>query len=109
MSKRQTTLAKFQNRKPDPTKTQGVVPCNKYGSIRRIEKLQNQDTRELYISHLLAEKNRNFLEDRCSEGTLDDLVSLIRVAWNSYSIGQLISIVEQSPLLQRELNEEDLP
>jgi hypothetical protein len=44
MSKRQTTLVKFQNRKPNPTKTQIVVYCVKKWVVEKTEKLQNKST-----------------------------------------------------------------
>ena len=83
MSKRQTTLVKSQNRKPIPTKTQIVVSCVKNGSVEKTEKLQK-------------EQNRIFLEERCNDGTMDDLVSLIREIWDNYQLGQVITLVEYS-------------
>jgi hypothetical protein len=51
------------------------------------------------------EENKSFLQDRNNEGVIDDLVSLIRVAWNNYNIGDLISLVQQSTQERRELLE----
>jgi hypothetical protein len=97
MSNRHTTLVKLQNRKPFPKKTQFEVPCVKDGSIKEIEKLQNKETvKGLSLSTILTEQNRTFLEERCNEGTLDDLVSLIRAVWDDYLVGELITLVEQS-------------
>jgi hypothetical protein len=97
MSNRHTTLVKFQNRKPFPKKTQFVVPCVKAGSIEKVEKLQNKETvKGLSLSTTLTEQNRAFLEERSNEGTMDDLVSLIRAVWDNYQLGQLITIVDQS-------------
>ena len=76
---------------------QFVVPCMKDGSIEEVEKLQNKGTVEgLSLSTILTEENRIFLEERRNEGIMDDLVSLIRTVWDSYHVGQLITIVEQS-------------
>jgi hypothetical protein len=102
MSKRQTPLVKFQSQKPIPKKTQFVVPCAKVGSIEKVEKLQNKETRGLSISANLTEQNRIFLEERRNEGTMDDLVYLIRTVWDNYLIGQLITIAEQSTQAPRE-------
>jgi hypothetical protein len=44
----------------------------------------------------LTKQNRIFLEGLCSEGTIDDLVSLIRTVWDNYHVGKLITLVEQS-------------
>jgi hypothetical protein len=97
MSKRQITLVKSQNRKPILTKTQIVVSCVNNGSVEKTEKLQNKGTvKGLSLSTILTEENRTFLEERCNEGTLDDLVSLIRVVWDDYLVGKLITLVEQS-------------
>jgi len=97
MSNRHTTLVRFQNRKPIPKKTQVVVSCVKDGSIQKVEKLQNKETvKGLSLSTILTEQDRTFLEERCNEGTLDDLVSLIRAVWDNYQLGQLITIVDQS-------------
>jgi hypothetical protein len=91
MSNRHTT------RKPVPKKTQFVVPCVKDGSIEKVEKLQNKETvKGLSLSTILTEQNRAFLEERCNEGTVDDLVSLIRTVWDNYYVGKLITLVEQS-------------
>ena len=88
---------KFQDRKPIPKKTQFVVSCVKDGSIQKVEKLQNKETvKGLSLSTILTEQNRTFLEERCNEGTMDDLVSLIRMVWDNYLVGQLITFVEQS-------------
>lgn len=88
---------KFQNRKPIPKKTQVVVSCIKDGSIQKVEKLQNKETvKGLSLSTILTEQNRAFLEERSIEGTMDDLVSLIRAVWDNYQLGQLITIVDQS-------------
>jgi hypothetical protein len=97
MSERHTTLEKFQNGKPNPKKTQFVVSCVKDGSIKEIEKLQNKETvKGLYLSTVLTKANRTFLEERSNEGTIDDLVTLIRAVWDNYQFGQLITLVEQS-------------
>jgi hypothetical protein len=88
---------KFQDRKPIPKKTQVVVSCVKDGSIQKVEKLQNKETvKGLSLSTILTEQNRAFLEERCNEGTMDDLVYLIRTVWDNYQLGQLITIVDKS-------------
>jgi hypothetical protein len=94
MTKSQNSLVKFQNRKPVPKKTQVVVSCVKDGSIKEVEKLQT--VKGLCLSTILTEQNRAFLEERCNEGTMDDLASLIRAVWDNYQLGQLITIVDQS-------------
>jgi hypothetical protein len=92
MSKRQN-----ENRKPISKKAQFVVPCVKYGSIEKVEKLQNKETvKELYLSTVLAEQNRTFLEERSNKGTMDDLVSLFRAVWDNSQLGQLITLVDYS-------------
>ena len=97
MTKSQNSLVKFQNRKPFPKKTQVVVYCVKDGSIEKVEKLQNKEmVKGLYLPNILTEQSRAFLEERCNEGTMDDLVSLIRAVWNNYHVGKLITLVEQS-------------
>jgi hypothetical protein len=96
MTKSQNSLVN-QSRKPIPKKTQFVVPCVKYGSIEKVEKLQNKKmVKGLYLSTVLTEQNRTFLEERSNEGTMDDLVSLIRAVWDNNQLGQLITIVDQS-------------
>ena len=44
----------------------------------------------------LSTQNLNFVLERLFDGCLDDLLSLIRIAWNNYNIAQLITIVEQT-------------
>ncbi|HEY7536228.1 MAG TPA: hypothetical protein VH878_09850 [Thermodesulfobacteriota bacterium] len=97
MSKRQTTLGKPQNGKPNPRKTQIVVSCVKDGSIEKVEKLQNKKTMKgLYLSAILTEQNRTFLEERCNEGTGNVLVSLLREVWGNYLVGKSITLAKQS-------------
>ena len=75
------------------TKTQFVVPHVK----DEVEKLQNNETvKGLSLSTILIEQNRAFLEERCNEGTMDDLVYLIRTVWDNYHVGKLITLVGQS-------------
>lgn len=74
-----------------------TIRATKGRSIQRVEKLQNKETvKGLSLSTILTEQNRAFLEERCNEGTMDDLVSLIRAVWDNYQLGQLITIVDQS-------------
>lgn len=97
MTKCQKTLVKFQNGKPNPRKTQIVVSCVKNGSVEKTEKVQNKEMiRGLSITANLTEQNRIFLEERCNEGTINDLVSLIKAAWDNYHVAQFITLVEQS-------------
>jgi hypothetical protein len=61
-----------------------------------------EQTEKSSILTALDKENRTFLQDRYNEGVIDDLVSLIRIAWNNYNIGKLITIVEQSTRVYRE-------
>lgn len=93
-----------QNRKPISKKAEFVVPCAKYGSIEKIEKLQNVETvKGLYLSTVLTEQNRTFLEEQDNEGTVDDIVSLIKAVWDNYLVGELIVLVEQSTQVVQEI------
>ena len=78
----------------------------KDGSIEKVEKLQNKETvKGLSLLTFLTEQNRTFLEKRCNEGTMDDLVSLIRAVWDNYQLGQLITIVDK-PICGEAINGE---
>jgi hypothetical protein len=65
--------------------------------------LSRQQMEKSLVLTVLDEENRSFLQDRNNEGVIDDLVSLIRVVWNNYNIGKLISIIEQSTRADRDL------
>jgi hypothetical protein len=85
----------FENIPPVGKENDAIQWGAPIGLLKTTIRATNKDTMR-GLSANLTEQNRIFLEERCNEGTIDDLVSLIRAVWDDYQLGQLITIVDKS-------------
>jgi hypothetical protein len=87
----------FENIPPVGKENDAIQWGDPIGLLKTTIRATNKETvKGLSLSTILTEQNRAFLEERCNEGTMDDLVSLIRGVWDNYHVGKLITLVEQS-------------